>query len=310
MPTSQILTSSRVRPYGERGAIDVADWAAKAGAHGGFVALPWPQVGLQSAAVAFAAQGMALVGVQLPLPPEPLPQGRRVPFWASLDDAEERLAAVNMANDTLARAQTFGCTWAFLDGFTIKLKAPSKLFAQSYAERRWDRDRSSKVAARPLLEAALIERKENDERLCDGARFALERLANVAEARGVRVAIGHGIGPWQFPSPREVDLLLEEFSGGPLVKAHLPARLDVLETIGLLTAERRAALALAPFVMASDAVGLRDDVVPGLGPAPLRAKLEQAPGKPPSIVVVSGRADTQPHELAAAVAKMAALSLP
>ena len=310
MPATQILVSSRVRPYDERGAKDVADWAAKAEAHGGFVALPWPQVALAEVAVALAAQGLPLVGVQLPLPPEPLPQGRRVPYWASLEDAEERLAAINMANETLARAQTFGCTWAFLDGFSIKLKAPSNLFAQSYAERRWDRDRASKVAARPLLEAALIERKEHDERLCDGARFSLERLASVAEARGVRVAVGHGIGPWQFPSPREVDLLLEEFRGGPLVKAHLPARLDVLETMGLLTPERRAALTLAPFVLASDAVGLRDDVVPGLGPAPLASKLQQAAGKPPAVVVVSGRADTKPQELAAAVAKLAALSLP
>ncbi|MDX2021620.1 MAG: hypothetical protein SF187_15360 [Deltaproteobacteria bacterium] len=313
MSTTQILASSRVRPYGERGAADVADWAAKAQAYGGFVALPWPQTGLEQAAVALAAQGLPLVGVQLPLPPEPLPSGRRVPHWASLDDAEERLAAINMANETLARAQTFGCTWAFLDAFSIKLKAPSKLFAQSYGERRWDRDRSSKVAARPLLEAALVERKEHDQRLCDAARHSLERLANVAEARGVRVAVGHGIGPWQFPSPREVDLLLEEFRGGPLVKAHVPARLDVLETIGLLTADRRTALALAPFVLASDAVGLRDDLAPGLGPTPLTTKLLQAAGKPPDVVVVSGRADTQPQELAAAVTRMkrlAALSLP
>lgn len=105
-------------------------------------------------------------------------------------------------------------------------------------------------------------------------------------------------------------MLLEEFHGAGLVKAHLPARLDVLQTLGLLTPERREALCLAPFVMATEAIGLRDDLALGLGPAPLTAPFRQAEGLGPDVVVVSGRADTTAAEVRAAVAKAAALSLP
>ena len=257
-------------------------------------------------AAALHAQGLALAATQLPLPQEPLVAGKRLPFWGSLEDPEERLAAIKLADHTLTRAKDFGCTWAFLDAFTIKLKAPSALFVQSFAENRWDRDRSSHVAARPILQAALKERAELDERLYDAARFSLERLARVADARGVCVAVGHGVGPWQFPGPREVDLLLQEFRGAALMKAHLPARLDVLHTLGLLSAERRHALAQAPFVMATDAIGLRDDLAPGLGPQPLQGPLRQHQDLGPEVVVVSGRADTTQQELRAAVARVAA----
>jgi len=286
----------------------IATMAAEAGVHGGFMGAPWPQGALASAAVALSEQGLPLCGTQIPLPPEPLVAGKRLPHWGSLDDAEERICAVNFADQTLALARDFGCTWAYLDAFSIKLKAPVQLFVQSFAENRWDRDRSSKVAARPLLEAALKERTQYDERLCDAARFTLERLARVADNRGVMVAVGHGIGPWQFPSPREVDLLLEEFRGASLVKAHLPARLDVLQTLGLLTEERRATLALAPFVMATDALGLRDDLAPGLGPRPLAGALKSSNGKKPEVVVVSGRSDTTTAELQAAVRLIEKLS--
>jgi hypothetical protein len=308
MSKTLILASSRVQPYSAKAQVDIATLAAEAGAHGGFLAAPWPQGALATTAVAMAGQGLALRGTQIPLPPEPLVVGKRLPHWGSLDDAEERLCAVNFADQTLALAKDFGCTWAYLDAFSIKLKAPVQLFVQSFAENRWDRDRSSKVAARPLIEAALKERSQYDERLCDAARFTLERLAGVADKRGVTIAVGHGIGPWQFPSPREVDHLLEEFRGASLVKAHLPARLDILQTLGLLTEERRSTLALAPFVMATDAIGLRDDLAPGLGPRPLTTAFRNASGKNPDVVVVSGRSDTSGTELQSAIQRIEKLS--
>lgn len=308
MSKTLILASSRVRPYSAEAHKDIATTAAEAGAHGGFLGAPWPQGALATAAVGMAEQGLDLCGTQIPLPPEPLVVGKRLPHWGSLDDAEERLSAINLADQTLALAKDFGCSWAYLDAFAIKLKAPVQLFIQSFAENRWDRDRSSKVAARPLIEAALKERDQYDERLCDAARFTLERLARIADNRGVIIAVGHGIGPWQFPSPREVDQLLEEFRGASLVKAHLPARLDVLQSIGLLTEERRANLALASFVIATDAVGLRDDLVPGLGPRPLTSPFRNSSGRSPDVVVVSGRSDTSRAELQAAVQRVENLS--
>lgn len=283
---------------------------AQAGADGGFLHAGPAGEALTAWVSALAAEGLPLSGLELPQAQGPLGQGKRLPHWASPDDAEERLAAIRSADEVLAVAGAAGAAWALLDAIPLALKAPWPLFARAYAERRFDPEGHAHPAARALLRSARQERTDRAERLLDAGRFALERLAQVADRRQAVLAISHGGTPWHFPSPRERDQLLEEFSGALLVRAYAPARLRVLETLGLLSPERGEEAKRAPIVVATDAVGLMDDLLPGLGPAPLDEPLGQdAEGtRPPAFAVVSGRPGCTSVELQEAVARLRRLT--
>ncbi len=308
--STSILCSTRLQPPLPDQAPQFARLVAQSEAEGVFLAGPWHAGAIAVLAAALAHEGLPLSALQLPLPLEPLRPDKRLPHWASADDPEERLAAVALVDAAVSSAQEVGATWGLLEAFPLALKVPLEAFVQAFGERRWRPEGERALAAMPLLEAAREERKAHQGRLADAARHALERLANVADRRQIRLAVAHGVGPWQYPSPRELDLLLQEFEGAPVFRAHLPARLDVLETLGLLTAERREALSQAPFVMASEAVGLIDDVLCGLGPKPLQTPLRQDGDRPPAVVVVSGRSDSRATEVRHALAVAKRLSLP
>lgn len=307
--SSLVVCSSRLRAPGPEAAESLARLAAQAQADGGFLTGPWTCASVGHLAAALAAEGLPLVGLTVPLPKEALPAGKRLPYWASPEDAEERLAALELADQAMGPANATGAGWALLSPCKLNLKTPSALLVRAFAEARWEPDGSPSPAVQPLLEAARAERKPLEGKLADAARFSLERLARLAERHRLKLAVAHGVGPWQYPSPRELDLLLAEFEGALLCRAHLPARLDVLEILGMLTPERREALSRAPFVWATEAVGLLDDLLAGLGPNPLRAPLRQAHGDPPELVVVSGQPDSHAHEVKDAVASLRTLSL-
>lgn len=307
--STRLVSADPTRP-GFAGPEAMARLAAGAQADGVFLMPPWSAADVAPLAAALGAEGLPLVGCSAGLASVALPEGKRLPYWAAPDDADERAAALRLADETLGPAQAVGAQWTLLGACKLVLKAPLEAFIRAFGERRWSPDGSGQPAIEPLLEAAREERKSDEERLMDAARWSLERLARVTERRRMTMAIAHGVGPWQFPSPRELDTLLSEFTGAPLCRAHLPGRLDVLEVLGLLTPERRQALARSPFVLATDAAALVDDLLPGLGPNPLTQPLRQAEDSCPALVVVAGRPDASAGEVRKAVAEMRRLSAP
>ena len=141
-----------------------------------------------------------------------------------------------------------------------------------------------------LLRTALEERRARAPRILDACRAALEPLLALAERGGVDLAIPVAATPWQVPSPREAQLLMEEFSGAPLGIALSPARWAVLEALQLpRAAERWTPLARsARLLWASDCVGLETELLPGLG----ELEWSKTGGWPPQVsTILTGASD-------------------
>jgi hypothetical protein len=149
------------------------------------------------------------------------------------------------------------------------------------------------------LTLVLEERRKVDERVLDTCRRSLEDVVRLCERIGVRAAIHLGNRPWRAPGPREALALLRDFSGGPVGLVWAPARLAALAAMGLPSSpERHAELRrLAKLVHLSDAVGVHDDLLPGLG----ECAAEDFDGIDVNLpVILAGRADSSAQEIASA----------
>jgi hypothetical protein len=250
------------------------------------------------------AVGLAVPVMSGGLPEGPLGPGRRVPYLASLDDSDERRAAVALFTSALDLAAPFGVRTLTVHLGELSLAADSTEVAYRFARRQLEED---EPGAR-VWAAAVGERRAVSPLVLDACRYALDRIVPRAERRDVKVALEVAGGPWSSPSPREALYLLDEYRDGPLGLVWDEARMQMLATLGLAPPQdRRAALAAGAIVWcANDAVGIEIGYLPGLGdpPAPNHGELEpvRADGVP---VVVTGRPESTAAEVAAARARVA-----
>jgi len=191
---------------------------------------------------------------------------------------------------------------ALLDLGGVALAADRKAFRRAFSRREVESDGEGAQ----ILAAARGERQARARETLDACQYALERLLREAERRAITLLLVPAATPWQTPSPREIELLVDQLAGGPLGYAWDPARLSVLCSLGLPLADDRlkrladgAALAIE-----NDAVGLETGYLPGLGEQDPRVAPLAAPAKAPRIV--TGRPDSTPAEVAAAIARVSA----
>jgi len=85
------------------------------------------------------------------------------------------------------------------------------------------------------LEAELTqERARNADRFLDATCWSLERLANVADAAGVKLGLENRVHYYEIPLPDELDLLLNEFAG-PIAFWFDTGHAYVLEELGFVS---------------------------------------------------------------------------
>jgi hypothetical protein len=204
-----------------------------------------------------------LVGASLcPLADGPLGRGKRLPYL-SAHEPEERLTAVQLATRTIEAGSTLGVRSFALELGPAPLETREPELRLAFARRQM----GPGEPGGEVLRVALEERRARGPRLLDACRSALEPLLALAERAGVDLAIPVAATPWQVPSPREAQLLMEEFTGAPLGIALSPARWAVLEALQLPRAAERwtSLVRRSRLVWASDCVGLETELLPGLG---------------------------------------------
>ena len=230
--------------------------------------------------------GLSIATLVCPLTEAPLGRGKRLPHL-SATDVQERLSAVKLTVQALEAGSALGVPVFTLDLGTVALEAREADLRLAFARREMERGQTGWE----VLRAALDERKACAAVLLDACRAALEPLLAVVERGGSQLTLAVAATPWQVPSPREAQQLLQEFAGAPLGVALHPGRWAILEALRLpRAAERWEDLAAAARVTwISDCVGLETDLLWGLGDVdPERARHWPA-GVP---TVVSGRADS------------------
>ena len=242
--------------------------------------------------------GLEIPTLTLPLAGRALGAGKRLPRLCATD-ADERAAAIQLSEQALSLAASFGARVAEVDFGGVLLAATPADFARHFARRACDAGEPGAL----VLQHALAERKAQGSAVVDACRWSIERLARAAERGGVRLAVRLAATPWQAPTPRELGELRDAF-GEVLAPAWDPGRLSVLATLGLPVGEARLAslAAAAALVIENDAVGLAPGYLPGLGVrAGGLATVPVAAGAPR---VITGAADSTDAEIALAVARV------
>ena len=239
--------------------------------------------------------GLEMPSLALPLPERPLGAAKRVPRLGA-PAADERAAAIGLAERALAIAATFGVRTAEVDFGPVFLAATPGEFARHFTRRAWAEGEPGAA----VLQRALAERRGLGPALLDACHWSLERLVRAAERAGARLAIRVGATPWHTPTPRELGELRDTF-GEIVGPAWDPARLSVLATLGLPASDARlkALAEAAALVVENDAVGLVPGYLPGLGE---RADALASITPPPSVArVILGPPDSTDQEVSQAV---------
>lgn len=249
------------------------------------------------AAQAFAAK-LPLVAIVAPLPERVVQPHKRLPHLCAPEDRDERAAAVALVRRAIEAGRDHGTALFCLSFGTVDLGVPEPAVQRAFARRELGEDEPGHA----LVAAALTERRARSRAVLDACRAALEPIARLAERVDARLAILPAAGLWQAPSPREAIDLAHDFAGAPLGHVFSPARLAVLEALGLpIARERREALRRGAVVLdAADAVGLDHDVLPGLGEVD-PADFVVPDGAP---AILSGPPDTTEQEVMSARAAL------
>lgn len=294
-----ILCASSLRPPGASGPAALIQLAADLGAagimlDGGCLLRQVPLLG-----IAALQSKLTMPALLAPVPEERLSLHRRLPSLAG--EPDERAAAVDLVRRAMQASRDAGTRTLVLDFGRLPLAGDEAEAAirRGFARRELDEGDPGAVA----LAAVLAERRRRAGEWLDSARLALEALFRLAVPMDVLLALRPGAAPWQFPSPRETVEVVADFAGAPLATVFSPARLAVLQALGLgVSAERRKALReRAALVEAADAVGLDQPLPLGMGELDAGALGEWPPEIP---VVLCGPSDASPAEVKAAARRV------
>lgn len=203
-----------------------------------------------------------------PCPAPRLGPGKRAPALAALDK-EERLAAVRLVQDTLARARNLAASVVVLP-CPGRVSMPNRraLLVQWLA---WGFLEPEGPAVEMLRELR-AQRAQAAPAHVDGLRFSLERLAIEAERRGLRLGLPNAAHYDELPTRDEALTLLAELAGAPVGLWLDTAAAHAKEVLGLgsqlaFVRALRAATPAPPIlgVSLTDAAGLLGGLPPGVG---------------------------------------------
>lgn len=234
-----------------------------------------------------------------PLGDGPMGTDRRLPHLGSIDDGDERRAAVALFQGTLEAAVPLGVRFFAVTLGEVSLHATRAPLAHRFARRELDED---EPGAR-LLAAVIEERRAWSGRVIDACRYALDRILPMAERRDAVLALEIAADPWAMPSPREALALVDEYRNGPIGVVWDGARMQALGALGIApSADRAGSLAVAAKVWrANEAVGIETGYLLGSGDPDGGTASTQGPDRPAGIpIVVAGPAHSTADEVARA----------
>ena len=179
-------------------------------------------------------------------------------------DRDEARTALEAALDTVARSAPLGARFVGVWLGEVRGMEPEWLTARE----RFLRGQLDERLARRLMQ----QRRALGQRPLDVARRALERLSRVAESEGLTLAVANGRRFTALPDPREIDLLLGDLRGAPIVPLFDVAAAHLPDVMGLQPfAVTEAAFGKAPLCYLGDACGPLGGLPPGRGQLDLGA---------------------------------------
>jgi sugar phosphate isomerase/epimerase len=150
-------------------------------------------------------QPETIQGVHAPCPTYPSTRDAEI----SSPDKEERARAVEAATASIRLAEQLGAPVVILHAGTV----PVDPRLDSQLRDLYNRGQKHTGQYDDLKAELAGERAHLAERCLDNTRRSLERLADVADAAGVRLGLENRFSFQEIPIPDELDLLLCEFAG-------------------------------------------------------------------------------------------------
>ncbi|MCA8961049.1 MAG: TIM barrel protein [Planctomycetes bacterium] len=239
------------------------------------IAIDHPQTAeeLRAWSTARRSSGAAIVRLAsgiLRAPESLLPQPRRPhrsPSLSSLDP-DERRAAVEMTRQHLGWAEELECPTLVVSCGTIPIEHDSARWHDAFEAGRW-RHGGRWVDAASEHEARLFEKRRAEvaPRALDTLQSSLDPVLSAADGRGVSIALENPRTPRGLGRVEELERCFDEFRGAPLTAWYDIGNADRLEQLGCIetrVTKARLESHLAG-VTATDAIGLRDGLLPGQG---------------------------------------------
>ncbi len=217
------------------------------------------------------AEGVDLVSVHHPFPrdpdADPATAHMRGPELTS-PDPEERRAAVRRVCETLARAADLGAGVVVLHTGRVKMPPEAPEADVRRLEELLRQGRASGAAFRELRERLARARRSAAPAHLDPTLSSLDRVANEAERRGVRVGLENRFHPHEIPDREELGAIFRELAGAPLGYWHDTGHAASLVALGFLRGHTELVEAFREHLLGfhlHDADGLDDHKAPGEG---------------------------------------------
>ena len=217
------------------------------------------------------AEGVRLVSVHHPYPrdpdADPATAHMRGPELTS-PDPDERRAAVARVCESLARAADLGAGVVVLHTGRVKMPAEVPEAEVRRLEDLFRRGRAETAAFRELRERVARARRSAAPAHLDPTLSSLDRVANEAERRGVRVGLENRFHPHEIPDREELGVIFRELAGAPLGYWHDTGHAASLVALGFLEGHTELVEAFRGHLLGlhlHDADGLDDHKAPGEG---------------------------------------------
>jgi sugar phosphate isomerase/epimerase len=167
-----------------------------------------------------------ILGVHAPCPTNPQTRSAQV---SSLDK-DERARAVAAITSSIRLAERIGVKVVVVHAGRVVVNP----MLETELRALYDQGMKGSQEYDDLKDELTEERRRHVERYLDATLWSLERLANVADAAGVKLCLENRVHYYEIPLPDELELLLRELAG-PAAFCFDTGHAYVLEELGFVS---------------------------------------------------------------------------
>jgi sugar phosphate isomerase/epimerase len=214
---------------------------------------------------ALERSGLKVVSVHnyFPIPPIiPHSRGDGDLFLLSHPDKEKRLEAIKWSTKTIEHAND-------LEAFAVVLHCGRVKMAHQMEKLRdyFNTGQIDSEEARTFIDRKLEERDRIKPKYMDSLLFSIDLLLPIAEKQNIILGIENRYHYHELPGPDDFEVLLSEFSGGPLGYWHDTGHAHANERLGVIPGGEMLGRYSDHLVgiHLHDAIGLDDHLAPGKG---------------------------------------------
>ena len=214
---------------------------------------------------ALERSGLKVVSVHnyFPIPPIiPHSKGGGDLFLLSHPDKEERLAAIKWSTKTIEHANDLEAIVVVLHCGRVEMTHEMEKLRDYFNTGRIDSEE-----ARTFIDRKLEERDRIKPKYMDSLLFSIDLLLPIAEKQNIILGIENRYHYHELPGPDDFEVLLSEFSGGPLGYWHDTGHAHANERLGVIPSGEMLGRYSDHLVgiHLHDAIGLDDHLAPGKG---------------------------------------------